>query len=143
MPNYDLHKAAREGTLNQLPLDSLTPDAFLVADDAGLTPMHLAAYFGHLDQIPSSVFANEAIGLKYNDDGDNFYDVAANAGHLDQIPAAQRLAIVRGNGLIQLVGRGTVRQRGVIGRVGRNRPPQQLRLAWRSEGVAAVKLGLG
>ena len=89
-PIKSIHDAAIQGTLHNLPKEIITEENLNSQNNEGTTVFHLAARYGHLDQIPTK-FLNEANLLK----NAGFFDVgssdsalltAAYYGHLDQIP---------------------------------------------------------
>jgi hypothetical protein len=82
-----LHDAALTGILRSLPPETLTRDAFLVRDHNGITPLHLAAMSGYLEQVPASVLHDRAAMLTPS----TRYEatplhLAAQWGNLHQIP---------------------------------------------------------
>ena len=68
MDTFDLHAAARHGTLANVPASALTADALTARNAAGNTPLHVAARSGHLREIPGSLLTMETLTVK-NDAG--------------------------------------------------------------------------
>ena len=94
MPTYNLHKAAFNGTLNQLPLKALTREAFLQPDKKrGETPLHIAASAAggigpsraRFDQVvPEAIRNDRAAMLTPDNSGDTPLHVLASGGCLHQ-----------------------------------------------------------
>ena len=85
MPTYDLHKAAREGTLNKLPPEALTRAAMLAPDADGSSPLYYAASNGHLAQVHESLRTDRAAMLAVNLTGDTPLYAAVRSGHIGQV----------------------------------------------------------
>jgi hypothetical protein len=56
-----LHRAAKNGQIDQIPSHLLTVDLFLEENGSGETPLHVAAKYGHLDQVPLQFFTIETL----------------------------------------------------------------------------------
>jgi len=70
-----LHGAARDGCLNRMP-KWLVRKSLLDTDSAGLTALHTAALFGHLDQVPVELLTLDNL-LLGDKDGDTVLHYAA------------------------------------------------------------------
>lgn len=68
MDKPDLFAAARDGRLSALAADTLTSAALLQGNASGNTPLHLAAKYGHLDQVPPGLLTTTTL-LHKNDAG--------------------------------------------------------------------------
>ncbi|MGH6990987.1 MAG: hypothetical protein ACRES9_06155, partial [Gammaproteobacteria bacterium] len=71
--------------LDKIPRDQLTADLLLTRNDNGDTPLHAAAYEGHLDQVPRELLTPERIGTR-NYDGLTVLKTALNRGFENQLP---------------------------------------------------------
>jgi hypothetical protein len=80
----DLGAAARRGTLSRVPPELLTEEALTVIGGEH-APIHLAAMFGHLDQIPEERLT-PAVMAAPSKDKLNALHYAAREDHLDQVP---------------------------------------------------------
>jgi len=78
----DLHKAAKEGTLDKVPKELLTTDNLMRPDHVGLTVFFRAIEFKHLDQIPPQLLTDETCFTG----GWTVLHFAAATGQLDKIP---------------------------------------------------------
>jgi hypothetical protein len=58
-------------------------------NDNGDTPLHAAAYEGHLDQVPGEILTKERMATR-NYDGVSVASLAVERGHISQIPEASR-----------------------------------------------------
>ncbi|MBP6307525.1 MAG: hypothetical protein KA334_02305, partial [Opitutaceae bacterium] len=76
-----------------------TADLLLTRNDNGDTPLHAAAYEGHLDQIPAKFFTAELLNSR-NYGGLTVGRLAIERSHLDQIPPHLR---PRDNALTRLL----------------------------------------
>jgi len=84
----NVHKAAELGTINSLPTAILGDVAhFISRDPVGLTPLHTAARYGNLGQVPPQVLTEDNLLIKSSNDTTPVHLAALNA-HLDQIPVA-------------------------------------------------------
>ena len=79
-----LCEAAQNGTLTHYP-HLLTAQNLTLKNEDGNTPIHEAAYHGHLDQIPPPLLTQENIRIE-NESYNTPLHRAAYHGHLDQIP---------------------------------------------------------
>jgi len=81
-----LHWAAKN---SYLPIweEFLTTENMLVADKDGVTPMHYAALFGSMAQIPASLRVEETL-LVQDSNGVTPLHIAAMLGGLNHVPAA-------------------------------------------------------
>ena len=70
----ELHKAVKTAEILMHPLLG------------GWRPLHVAATYGKLDQLPQEIITKENLG-KHNNFGTNSYHLAARNGHLNQIPS--------------------------------------------------------
>jgi hypothetical protein len=82
-----VHRAAKQGRLNEIPIDLLSVDSFLIANSDGRTPLHIAAMNSHLDQVPAQ-FLTEATLSARDVYGSAVLHRAAENGSLAQIPPA-------------------------------------------------------
>jgi len=85
-----LRSAAIEGTLNQIDRSMFRRYGLIecgehYTDGVGVNVFHLAAEYGHLNQIPEE-FLTEAVVLTEAGNNGNVLHWAALHGHLDQIP---------------------------------------------------------
>ncbi|HYD85213.1 MAG TPA: ankyrin repeat domain-containing protein, partial [Opitutus sp.] len=84
-------------------------DLLLTRNDNGDTPLHAAAYEGHLDQVPLGLLTEENLNVR-NYEGVSVGRTAINCGYSEHIPAPFR-----------------PKERGPIGRflerIGATRPP--------------------
>lgn len=86
-----MHKAAIHCSLYQIPRGLLSQSSFAIKDDRGFTPLHLAAYSGALEQIPTE-FITETLLLDRTGIldragmGQTVFHIAAEFGHLHQLP---------------------------------------------------------
>ena len=69
----------------QIPRERLTADLLLTRNDNGDTPLHAAAYMGHLDQVPPALFTPELLNVR-NYDGVTVGRLAIQGGFTGQIP---------------------------------------------------------
>jgi hypothetical protein len=95
-----LHRAARNGTIHEIPRHLLQTELFMAAKNASFsteTPLHTAAKYGHLDQVPLQFLTKETLtmpvgrGTYTTDSGyvartETPLHVAVRCGHADQIP---------------------------------------------------------
>jgi len=81
-----LHVAARDGSLNRLPVGLLTASNMLFAGGVD-TPLHLAARNGNLSQVPFVVLTVENMLTPCNRGRTPLHE-AAGYGHLAQVPSA-------------------------------------------------------
>lgn len=56
-----LHRAVMERMFRALPASLLKDDLFMVANKDGETAIHVAARYGHLDQIPTKFLTRETL----------------------------------------------------------------------------------
>jgi ankyrin repeat protein len=61
----------------------------MTRNDNGDTPLHAAAYEGHLDQVPAAILTPERVATR-NYDGISVAALAAEKGFISQIPEASR-----------------------------------------------------
>jgi ankyrin repeat protein len=61
----------------------------MTRNDNGDTPLHAAAYEGHLDQVPEALLTRERVATR-NYDGISVASLAAERGFTSQIPASAR-----------------------------------------------------
>ena len=61
----------------------------MTRNDNGDTPLHAAAYEGHLDQLPVSLLTIERLSAR-NYDGISVISLAAQRGFISQVPEAVR-----------------------------------------------------
>jgi ankyrin repeat protein len=79
-------QAAISGTLSQLPKKQLTMKSLTFRnEDTWKTPLHWAAKFGHLDQVPENVLTDRTI-LTEDRDAERPLHIAAENGFLNQFP---------------------------------------------------------
>ena len=69
--------------------DVLTAELLLTRNDHGDTPLHAAAYEGHLDQVPPPLLTAENLGAR-NYDGVTPVRIAASRGFIEQLPPSVR-----------------------------------------------------
>jgi ankyrin repeat protein len=87
---YHNPRRRRNGaTASHIPRAQFTRDLLLVNNDHGDTPLHAAAFEGHLDQIPAELLDAEVLG-KRNYDGVTPLRTAMRRGHVEQLPEALR-----------------------------------------------------
>ena len=80
-----LHRAAKNGKINEIPSHLLKLGLFLARNIREETPLHFAAKHGHLNQVPAEFLTKETVtALDYY--GRTPLHVAADYGHADQIP---------------------------------------------------------
>lgn len=85
----NLYAAAERGTLRDVPAEMLTEKALTSIDeDTGYAPIHVAAMFGHLDQIPQGRLTPAVISAPSTDKL-NALHYAARSRNIRQVP--QRL----------------------------------------------------
>ena len=77
------------GQLAAIPREHLTDDLVLTRNDNGDTPLHAAAYEGHLDQIPVELLTPENIAVR-NYEGVSVWRTARDRNFDHQIPPASR-----------------------------------------------------
>jgi ankyrin repeat protein len=81
-----VYAAAELGTLSGLPAEVLTEEALASIDkDQSYAPIHIAAMFGHLDQIPQERLTPAVMSVPSRDKL-NAVHYAAREHHLDQVP---------------------------------------------------------
>jgi ankyrin repeat protein len=68
-------------------VETLTGELLMTRNDHGDTPLHAAAYEGHLDQVPAALLTRERVGTR-NYDGISVAALASERGFLSQIPAS-------------------------------------------------------
>lgn len=97
-----LHRAARNGTFEEIPRELLTIDLFLLADQNGRTALHVAALYQHLNQIPPEFLTPETMTVRDKNGFTPLHSAAAN-GCFGQVPphllTPDLLAISDGNSL--------------------------------------------
>lgn len=86
MHTYDLHAAARNGTLENLSASLLTREAFLKKDDTGNTALHSAAWSGYLADVPDMILNDRELWLVQNSFGRTALHWAVENGHTTAVP---------------------------------------------------------
>ncbi len=95
-----LHRAAKEGRINEIPKHLFQPELFMARNNsfARETPLHIAARYGHLDQVPPEFLTKETLtaSTEYEKKKsltgstpprtETPLHTAARCGHADQIP---------------------------------------------------------
>ena len=96
-----LHRAAKNGTIHEIPRHLLQTELFMVAKNGSFsteTPLHTAARYGHLDQVPVEFLTKETltVSAEYEEKESRTgptpprtetpLHVAVRCGHGDQIP---------------------------------------------------------
>jgi ankyrin repeat protein len=77
------------GQLSKIPPDQLSTELLLVRNDNGDTPLHLAAQYGHLDQVPQPLL-NESTLNQVNHVGVSVRRMAISSGFAAQLPQSFR-----------------------------------------------------
>jgi hypothetical protein len=74
-----VHRAAKNGTIHEIPRNLLQTELFMAKNNSGITPLDLAAEFGHLEQVPLQCLTTDTVTLRV-------LVLAAEFGHLEQVP---------------------------------------------------------
>lgn len=80
-----LHRAAKNGSIDEVPRSLLKVDLFLQGNSRLETPLHLAAKNGQLAKVPREFLTNETLS-QFDYHGRAPLHIAASYGHADQIP---------------------------------------------------------
>ena len=88
-PIIDFNLLARQGELYTLPPDFLTAENLLKPNEKGVTALHDAAWFGHLDQVPDELLTVQNLSIQNGEGRTPFMDAEMN-GHISQIPVEVR-----------------------------------------------------
>lgn len=84
MMHYNLNQLAIDGKLDEVPDALLTLEAMMLKDNRGNTPLHSAAFYGHLGQVPR-LLTLETLLAKDSDGKTPIYS-AIWGGTLSQVP---------------------------------------------------------
>ena len=85
----DLHEAAVYGRLDRMPREVLTAENMGVGNIAGITPLHLAAENGWLNQVPMVAFTGNMLVKDVG--GNTPLSLAVTNGYLSQVPLGLEL----------------------------------------------------
>jgi hypothetical protein len=80
-----IHRAAKQGRLNEIPAGLLSISHFLIANNDKRTALHVAAMNSHLDQVPIKFLTEETLCAR-DVYGSAVVHRAAEYGSLEQIP---------------------------------------------------------
>jgi len=81
-----VHRASKQGRLNEISIGLLSIHHFLVPNSDGRTPLHLAAMNSNLDQVPCQFLTEETLSAR-DVYGSTVLHRAAENGSLAQIPS--------------------------------------------------------
>lgn len=82
-----LHRAARQGRIQEIPRELLSIEHFLATNNEGRTPLHFAATNAHLDQVPPEFLTEHSLSIR-DMFGATALHRAAEYGSITQIPKA-------------------------------------------------------